>query len=102
MSNLYKQINIWKRKSHDHLVCYRCFELVSQNKYCVQSCDYIYKDSSNESINSFNDQFIELLLEEAPEIRSTLYDTIEEAVAAHDKDFEVILSEVEHMSKKSQ
>jgi hypothetical protein len=63
---------------------YRCFEIISTGKFCVQSADF-YR---SKNVDAFLDkQFIELLSEEAPELRSKTFDTIEEAIEWHNQEF---------------
>ena len=66
------------------LARYRCFEILSQGRYCVQSCDFVSPDQ-----RAFLDrQFVELLSEAAPDERAASYATLEEAIAAHDREFD--------------
>ena len=85
-NRLYEEINVWRRRDSETLVCYRCFRVLPEKRYCVQSADFVGKSESQKSF--FNDQFIDLLLEQSPVNRSTLlYDSLEAAIEAHDKEF---------------
>ena len=69
------------------LVRYRCFEILASNRFCVQSSDY-YRLPLDESQLAQSDlQFLELLIEEAPETRVKTYVTLEDAIRMHDQDF---------------
>jgi hypothetical protein len=73
---LFEEINVWERKSAENITCYRCFKLIPDGGYCVQSADYYY---SNQERN-FKQQFIELLLEDSPDLRSSVFASLEEAI----------------------
>ncbi len=84
---MYKAIDVWKRKD-GVIVRFRCFEVMPSRGYCVQSADFYSIPLDREQIPRLEKQFLELLLEEAPEVRGGLFPTIEEAIAAHERDFE--------------
>lgn len=81
---LYEEIRIWERSNKDEAVCYRCLRMISNGLFYVQSADYYYQ-SSDEA--GFNTQFIELFLEEAPEIRTDGYTSLEAAITAFKVEF---------------
>lgn len=80
---LYRSIDVWRRMPNGQLARYRCFELLSQGRYCVQSLDFV----SSEQQALLDRQFVELLSETAPDERAASYPTLEEAIAAHDREF---------------
>jgi hypothetical protein len=84
---LYRAIDIW-RKRGDSVIRYRCFHILKSNKYCVQSADFYESPVDGKQTEILEQQFIELLIEEEPDKRAHLYDSIEEAILAHDRDFE--------------
>ena len=88
MGPFYKEINIWERHSDSEAVCYRCFEILPEGKYCVQSSDFFRKATSPKHLTQLERQFIELLIEEAPEKRSPVFPTLQEAIERHKLDFE--------------
>ncbi len=83
---LYKVIDVWKRLEAG-AIRYRCFELIPDGKFCVQSADFYSRQSPKPGAESLDKQFIELFLEQAPDDRSAVFNTIEEAVAWHDHQF---------------
>ena len=87
MEPLLTEINVWKRIDEHTLARYRCFQLLPQNRFCVQSVDF-YRPLLDESqIRQFDKQHLELLLEESPELRAGDYETLEDAITAHDQEF---------------
>lgn len=85
--NLYHELNVWRRKSEGELVRYRCFRVFPGGGYCVQSADF-YNTRHEMHDRELGEQFLELMSEESPAVRSgSLYATLEEAIAAHDSDF---------------
>jgi hypothetical protein len=54
----------------------------------VQSADFYESPVDGKQTEILEQQFIELLIEEEPDKRAHLYDSIEEAILAHDRDFE--------------
>ena len=87
-SHWYRAFDVWARFGEKGLVRYRCFEVLPAGKFCVQSKDF-YRPPFAEAVEKqFERQFLELLSEIAPEVRSGLYDTIEEAIRMHDEGFQ--------------
>ncbi|NJL28791.1 MAG: hypothetical protein HC897_13310 [Thermoanaerobaculia bacterium] len=86
---LYIPFNVLKRLPGNATVCYRCFRVIPDNKYCVQSADFYYEPFESEKIAESDRQFHELFREQAPDERSVLADSIEEAIALHDQEFEL-------------
>jgi hypothetical protein len=84
---MYRSIDIWARREDGTVVRYRCFELLPDRTYCVQSADFFRLPLDDNQVRQLDRQFMELLLEEPPEIRAGAYSTIAEAIAAHDRDF---------------
>ena len=84
MSKLYKEIVVWKRIDDEQVIKYNCFEVLGEDKYCVQSADYYYLSTNNQDRLAFEEQFLELLIEVAPDERSQLYDSLEEAIESFD------------------
>ena len=86
--SLYQQIDVWKRLGSGRLCRYRCLRLEPEGTYVVQSADFLSVPLDMAVVKMLDTQFHELLGEEAPEERSQTYTTLEEAVAAHDREFE--------------
>lgn len=83
----YRAVDVWIRRAPGALTRYRCFELLPAGGYCVQSADF-YSAADPKPMSSGESQFLELLLEEAPDQRSEVYPTLEEAIQAHDREFQ--------------
>lgn len=88
--NLYVEFNVWKRRDEHSLIRYRCFQILPGGRYCVQSADFHYPYREDTDALFHAKQFLELLAEESPCARvGSSYDSLEEAIAAHDADFGV-------------
>jgi hypothetical protein len=85
--NLYEAIDIWKRVSASEPVRYRCFRTLATNRYSVQSADFYTLPLEPARAQNLEQQFYELLAEQAPDERARSFGSIEEAIAAHDGDF---------------
>jgi hypothetical protein len=85
--NLYKTIDVWKRVDGTTAVRYRCFESLQSKRYCVQSTDFYRLPLDEKQFSNLDSQFVQLFIEQEPSSRSAEYLTLEDAIAAHDKDF---------------
>ena len=85
---MFKAIDVWKRLDDSTLVRYRCFQVLPENKYCVQSADFYRHPLDAKLISNLEKQYVELLFEEAPDTRAETYGTLEEAILRHEQDFE--------------
>ena len=83
---LYKHIPVYRRIT-GAVSLYHVFEIAGRG-YTVQSRDFHYPDSTGVHLKQAEAQFFELLIEEAPEARSGLFATIEDAIAAFDAEFD--------------
>jgi len=88
MSDQIRAFDVWKRKQSGEAVRYRCFEDLSIHKFCVQSADFYRLPLSNDHVEQLERQFLELLIEQSPFDRTSAFETIGEAIAAHDASFE--------------
>ncbi len=84
---MFKAITIWKRLDNTKALSYRCFQRLTDGMFCVQSADYYYFPIREEQVGMLERQFLELFLEESPDTRSSLYPTVEEAIASYDAEF---------------
>jgi hypothetical protein len=85
--DLYEAINVWRRKAELGLMCYRCFRNLRSNKYVVQSSDSYSWPIDKARANFFEGQYLDLLRAEDPDTRSPSFDSLEEAIRAHDLQF---------------
>jgi len=86
---MYQELSVWKRINQRKLVRYRCFMNLTTKKFTVQSADSYYLPIDQKTMRSHDSQFIELLCESDPFERSDSFDSLAEAIAAHDRNFEV-------------
>lgn len=83
---LFEQINVWHRLDDFESVCYRCFRLLPDGGYCVQSADFFRLNERK--MKNFNQQQTELFLEQSPDERSGLWPTLDEAIKKFQEEFE--------------
>lgn len=84
---MFRAIDIWKQINDTTAIRYRCFQRLTDGLYCVQSADYYHLPIRSDQVRVLDQQFLELFLEAAPDKRSQLFSTLEEAIAMHDRDF---------------
>jgi hypothetical protein len=72
--------------AHETMI-YRCFELIPERGFVVQSADRIHLPVDMEQIRNHERQFWELFCEEAPDERDAPSASLEEAIAAFDANF---------------
>lgn len=84
--NLFEQINVWHRIDDSESVCYRCYRLLPDGGYCVQSADFFRLNQVDKQ--DFNRQQVELFLEQSPDDRSGLWPTLDEAIRKFQEEFE--------------
>ena len=100
---LYKSFDVWKRINENEAICYRCFQVVDENVFCVQSADFYRIPIDKKQIRQLEKQYIELFIEEAPDIRDKVYPTLEEAIKANDCSFKDLEKEVkDYYSRRNQ
>ncbi len=84
---MFKAIDIWKQLDLSTAIRYRCFERLSDGRFCVQSADYYTLPLREVQVKMLDQQFLELFLEVSPDQRSPLCTTLTEAIAMFDRDF---------------
>jgi hypothetical protein len=84
---MFKAIDIWKRLDDATAIRYRCFQRLTDGQFCVQSADHYHLPLNENQIKALDKQFLELFIEEFPDQRSSLYPTLEEAIAIYDLEF---------------
>lgn len=87
MFDLFKEVAVWKRLSDTSAVRYRCINDLRTNQYAVQSADFFRHPLNGEQFRSFEMQFAELFIEVSAHERCKWYDSLEEAINAHDQEF---------------
>ena len=84
---MFEAIDVWRRSGKKCLVRYRCFRLIPDGGYCVQSADAYGASDSPTRAAEYDAQFIELLRGHRPDERAGVFTTLEEAIRAFDEDF---------------
>jgi hypothetical protein len=87
MSTLFESIDIWDRRRGE-AVRYRCFRVLATGRFCVQSSDFYRLPIDEKQDSSHERNFLELLIEQAPDERDETFASLEEAIAAHNRAFE--------------
>jgi hypothetical protein len=87
MTRLYAEVRVWKRHDKTTAILYRCFQDLVERKFAVQSADYFRLPIDQRQIRNSERQFFELFIEIAPRERCGWFDSVEEAIAAHDLEF---------------
>ena len=87
MNDLYVELNVWKRLNDQTAVLYRCFKRLEDEKFAVQSADFFRLPIDERQIHNSARQFFELFIEVAPSERCTWFESLDEAIAAHERDF---------------
>ena len=86
-AGLFRQIIVWRRLGPASAVRNVCFEDMGVSSFCVQSCDYFNLPFDPIVARQHDVQMLELLIEEEPGRRSSLYPTLVMAIERHDADF---------------
>ena len=94
-THMFKAIDVWRRLENGGLARFRCFEVLPNDGYCVHSVDFYDEPLDAKRMQEFDRQFIELLLEPAPNSESETYPTLEEAIANHELDFRQFEDDIE-------
>ena len=85
-NELYRYIAVWERLDRQ-LVRFNCFELLSKQEFVVQSADFFSGTGGPKQDETHFENFLELLIEDAPANRTTSFKTLEEAILQHKHDF---------------
>lgn len=85
---LYQQLTIWRRENERVAIRYSCLVSLATGRYSVQSADFYHLPLSDQAFTGFAKQFVELFCESDPAERSGAFDSLGEAIAAHDRTFQ--------------
>ena len=88
MSNLYREIHVWRRVNATKSVRYACFENISQRGYCVLAADFFNLPLDPRLLAWQDRNLIELLTEEDLSERCEWFSALQEAIERHDRDFQ--------------
>lgn len=84
---LFKEIMIWKRLDNVSAVRYSCLRDLQNGKFAVQSADFFRLPLERHAAIEFTRQFAELFIEIAPHERCLWFDSLEEAIISHEREF---------------
>jgi hypothetical protein len=84
--DMYEKVEVWQRREKD-LVRYVCLKSLDMDKYAVLKADFFRSSSKAGDFDDFERQFIELMIEQSPAERCSWFDSVLEAVSAHDTYF---------------
>lgn len=87
MAELFREFRIWKRDNDKCVVIYQCFQSLSDEKFAVQSVDFISYPVDSARLHFFHKQAFELFMDSSPRERCIWFETLEEAIANHDSAF---------------
>ncbi len=87
MSDTYLELSVWRRMD-GFAIRYRCLQCLDTQKYGVQSSDYYYARDKGAQTWASDAQFVELFLDTSPAERCTWFDSLSEAIEAHDATFD--------------
>jgi hypothetical protein len=85
---LYREVAVWKRIDDKGAVKFNCLEDIDLHQFAVQSADFYTAPIKNAVIDDFEKQFVELFIQIDPAERRKWFDSIEQAVAAHEDNFD--------------
>jgi hypothetical protein len=87
MSGLYKELRVWRRVDSHTAVRFFCLLDLATKMFAVQSADFFRLPITKEQLENFDKQYLELFIEISPADRCEWFESLEEAIAAHDRDF---------------
>ncbi|MBM7130649.1 hypothetical protein [Dyella mobilis] len=88
MSRLYQELKIWRDVSDSTAIRYSCFIDLATGKFAVQNADFFHLPITLDQIKFLDAQFVELFIETSPKDRCEWFETLEQAIDAHDRDFD--------------
>ena len=88
-AQLFKEISVWRRIDDNTLLQYRCLQVIPNGGYFVKSSHFYREPIDREQIYQTQFYFLDGMFGDALlEIPKETFDTLEEAIAQHDKDFD--------------
>ena len=85
--DILQEVMIWKRLSEAVAVRYWCLHDLQTDQYAVQSADYFRLPFDEKQFSYFEKQFVELFVEVPARERCDWFDSLREAIHAHDQEF---------------
>jgi hypothetical protein len=87
MSGLYKELKIWRRIDNRAAIRFFCLFDLSSGMFAVQSADFFRLPVTKEQLENFDKQYLELFMEISPVERCEWFNSLTEAITAHDRGF---------------
>jgi len=84
---MYERIDVYRRTTTNKVVIYRCWRILPEGGYVVQSADHISSPANAKELVEHEQRLLELFSDVAPEERGEPYPTVEEAIRAFDDEF---------------
>jgi hypothetical protein len=88
MDYMFQEIRVFKRAGENRIIFFRCLKQIRTGMFAVQSADFLSSPISIDQIVNSDLQFFELMFEQSPSERCTWHDSVEQAIAAHESDFQ--------------
>lgn len=86
---MFKEVNVWLENGEKELIRYRLFQDLSNGKFFVKSADHFHEKFDAKTVEEQKVYFIDSLFEYGiTEFANETFDTIEEAIATFDAEFE--------------
>lgn len=84
---LFKEVIIWQEINEDTVARYRVFEVLPDNKYFVKGKDFFYYPIGEKDLKSIEFYAVDSLFQGGLNMEDEFCNSIEEAIAKHEKDF---------------
>ena len=84
---LFREVNVWRLAKGSGLVRYRCFENLTNRRLHVRNADFFEEPITQEELDALDAYFYDFIADAFAEGPSEGYETLEEAIKAHEADF---------------
>lgn len=83
-----RRIEVWRRHSPSRAICYNCVENLQTGRFRVCTADFVEPGAARDA--NQERYFVEQIVDWSPDDpeQPEWFETLEEAIAAHDADFE--------------
>ena len=97
---LYKEILVWKPIDDKSVIRYRCFEILSEGNFFVAQASNFHEDFSEKQWRVADNYFFESVSKEKfDEMAEESFETLEEAIAKWETDFEEMYDEFDELKR---
>ena len=83
----YRHVEVWSRYDEGRVIIYRCLQNLRSKKYMVDRAEIVPTPVSRDTLLEIVADQLEMLAEEEPENRLDQFDSLDEAIHAHDGEF---------------